>query len=135
MHALLLLVTLPGCFEYAFNKNKDESHPGNDTFDIDTGDGPVDSAPEDDTCPGFDFAPEERLAFAGAVPEALDRAEAWIPRTILMEWLRSISGGEPAHRLLARLQAWAPLGDAQLLAGLQALVEDGALKVGGQLQR
>lgn len=83
----------------------------------------------------FDFAPDERLAFAGAVPEALDRAEAWIPRTILMEWLRSISGGEPAHRLLARLQAWAPLGDAQLLAGLQALVEDGALKVGGQLQR
>ncbi len=79
--------------------------------------------------------PEEALAFVAAPPGALDRAEAWIPRTVLMEWLRSIVGAEPAHRLLARLRSWAPLGDAQLLAGLQTLVEDGALRACGKLQR
>lgn len=83
----------------------------------------------------FDFAPDEGLTFAGAPPAALDRAEAWIPRTLLAEWLRSISGVEPAHRLLDRLQAWAPLGEAQLLMGLQALLEDGALRACGKLQR
>jgi 2-polyprenyl-6-methoxyphenol hydroxylase-like FAD-dependent oxidoreductase len=83
----------------------------------------------------FWLAPEEELALAGGLPETLDRAEAWIPRTVLAEWLRSLAGPEPAHRLLARLKGWAPLDDGHLLAGLQALVEDGALRVGGKLQR
>ncbi|HJW34594.1 MAG TPA: FAD-dependent monooxygenase [Holophagaceae bacterium] len=83
----------------------------------------------------FWLAPEEELVFAGGPPGALDRAEAWIPRTVLIEWLRSLTGPEPAHRLMARLKAWAPLGDAQLLAGLQTLVEDGALRACGNLRR
>ncbi|HJV23012.1 MAG TPA: FAD-dependent monooxygenase [Holophagaceae bacterium] len=91
-------------------------------------------AAEPDAVP-FWLAPDEALAFAGGAPESLDRAEAWIPRTFLVDFLRSITEPEPAHRLVARLQRWAPLGDGHLLAGLQALVEDGALRACGKLQR
>lgn len=81
------------------------------------------------------LAPDEELAFAGGPLEALDRAEAWIPRTLLVEWLRGMAEPQPAHRLMARLKGWAPLGDGHLLAGLQTLVEDGALRVCGKARR
>ncbi|HJV89362.1 MAG TPA: FAD-dependent monooxygenase [Holophagaceae bacterium] len=87
-----------------------------------------------DTVP-FWLAPDETLTFAGGPRGSLDRAEAWIPRTFLMDWLRSISEPEPAHQLVARLKRWAPLGDGHLLSGLQVLVEDGALRTCGNLQR
>lgn len=59
MSALILLLSLPGCFEYAFNKNKDESHPGKDTWDVDTGDPLDDSGDPGETCADLDFEPEE----------------------------------------------------------------------------
>ena len=59
MSVLMLFLTLPACFEYAFNKNKDESHPGEDTWDVDTGDEIVDSGEPAEACDTPTFDPVE----------------------------------------------------------------------------
>lgn len=59
MSALLLFLTLPACFEYAFNKNKDKEHPGEDTADFDTGEPIPDSGLEPGSCDTPDFEPVE----------------------------------------------------------------------------
>ncbi len=56
------------------------------------------------------------------------RAEALLPPRALAEVRRALAVPQPAHVVLMRLQAAAPLPDRRLLVGVQALVEEGALE-------
>jgi flavin-dependent dehydrogenase len=62
--------------------------------------------------------------------QALWPTEALIPPRALRSALAGLSTPQPAHALLARLKAIAPLGDRRLLVGVQLLVENGVLAVG-----
>jgi flavin-dependent dehydrogenase len=58
---------------------------------------------------------------------ALAPVEALIPPRAMASVLASIHESMPAHELLSRLKAAAPLGDRRLLRGLELLVQAGAL--------
>jgi flavin-dependent dehydrogenase len=76
------------------------------------------------------LGPEAMLRAVGEPrAAALWPAEALVPPRALRSALAGLSSPQPAHALLARLKALAPLGDRRLLVGVQLLVESGVLAV------